>query len=149
MARARILGSTTIAASSHAIKDSIGGIITLTGMAGSSGGSLLIETLTIHDQAQGMADMDVVLFNASPGGGGIVDDAAFDPTDAEILTIVAVIPVGGGNWSDFNDNSAANIAVNKAVKCAADANLYAVMVARSTVTTVANYPTLSFVVNQD
>lgn len=147
MARSEITATSTIAAASHALKDAIGGIWTFANAAATSGGYLLIEQLVVKDIGQGMPDLDLVLFNATIAG-TVTDDSPFDPTDADILNIVAVIPVGGGNWSDFTDNSVASVDVYKAVKLDGT-SLFGALVARSVVTTAADYPQLTLVVSQD
>lgn len=148
MARSEITATSSIAAAAHAIKDAVGGIFTFANAA-TAGGYTLIEQLIVKDIGQAMPDLDLVLFNATIGG-TVTDDLPFDPTDADILNIVAVIPVGGGNWSDFTDNSVASVDVYKPVKlAAAGTSLFGALVARSSYTTIANYPQLTLVVNLD
>ncbi len=85
----------------------------------------------IMDRDQERADMDLVLFDAAPTVAA--DNAPFDPTDAETLTSIGWISIGGGYFSDFTDNSIAHIDLDMAYVLAAT-SIYGVLVSRSTPT---------------
>ncbi len=123
---------TVTASGIYAAKESIGGLLTFANAVRWSGGSGTIRAVILRDLDQELAAMDLCLFNASVTVAG--DNSAFDPTDAELLTAIATIPISGGNYADFTDNAVAAISdLNIPFRVAAT-SMYGVLVARSTPT---------------
>ena len=115
----------------YAAKDAVGGVMTFANAARVSGEGGLLESVTIVDKGQQLATLDLVLFSATVSA---TDNAAFDPNDSDLANCVGVIPISGGDWADFNDNSVATRAgIGLAYVCAAT-SLFGVLVARSTPT---------------
>lgn len=85
----------------YTAKDAVGGLMTFSNAASSSGGSCLIEAVQVVDKAQQMKDYDLILFDRTVTAP--TDNAAFDPSDTELGYVVAIVPIGG--WADLNDNS--------------------------------------------
>lgn len=137
----------TIAASSHIAKDAIGAIWTFANAVRVSGGSCVLEQVQVHDLTQSMPDLDIIFFDRTIAG-TVTDDAAFDPTDADLDNVVAVVTIGGGQWADFNDNSVADIDVNKSMVLNGT-SLFAAVVARSTTTTAASSIQVTVTIKQD
>jgi hypothetical protein len=127
----RIQISQTTSAATYEALDAIGGLITFSNAARVAGGSVHIEGVTIVDEDAQLAAMDLVLFRAAPGT--VTDEVAFDPTDAELLDCVGVIPISVGDYHLFTDNAVAH--VDCTVTCVlSTATLYGVLVARGTPT---------------
>lgn len=124
----------TISASSiYAAKDAIGGIMTFSNAARASGGGGILESVVLVDKDQERSNMDLVLFSATVAGTA-TDNAAFDPTDADLANCVGVVPISSGDYADFNDNSVATRSgIGLAYTCAAT-SLFGVLVARTTPT---------------
>ena len=115
----------------YAAKDAIGALMTFSNAARASGGSIWIDRVQVLDKGQQMATLDLVLFDRTLTAP--TDNAAFDPTDAELATAVAVVPIIAADYKDFNDNSLADRPVGvEAVLNGTD--LFGVLVARSTPT---------------
>lgn len=115
----------------YAAKDAVGGIMTFANAARSSGASIRIEAVQVVDKGQQMAALDLILFDRNPGSGTFTDNSPSDPTDGEMATVIAVIPIGG--YADLNDNSVADVPVGRAAVLNGT-DLYGVLVARATPT---------------
>lgn len=124
---------TVTASGIYAAKDAIGGIMSFANAARTSADGGVLESVTIVDKAQQMAAMDLVLFNASPGG-TFTDNSAFDPSDADLLTVVGVVPIVGADYFDFNDNSVAHRSGLGIIYHCAATTLYGALIARGTPT---------------
>lgn len=123
----------TISTSIYAAKDCVGGIMTFANACRNSGEGGILESVTIVDLDRERALTDLVLFSATVSGTA-TDNAAFDPTDADLLNCVGVIPILTGDYFDFNDNAVASRSgIGLAYKCAAT-SLFGVLVARTTPT---------------
>jgi hypothetical protein len=128
----RVAQTPTISAGAiYAAKDVVGTLLTFAGAARFNGGSGRVVSVQVVDKDQERADLDLILFDAAPTVAS--DNSPFDPTDAELLTCVGWIPIGGGFYSDFTDNSVAHVDTNLHYVLAAT-SLYGVLVARSTPT---------------
>lgn len=131
----RIQVTPTVSTSpAYSVKDAVGGLLTFANAASSSGGSLRIESVVIVDKASQKADLDLSFFAASITGP--TDNAAFDPTDTELLDHVGTVPILGGDYAEFNDNSAATVTAFPLTCTVAATSLYGVLVARGTPTYV-------------
>lgn len=117
----------------YTAKDAVGGKLTFTNAARTSGGSITIQTAVVVDRSQQMPALELVLFDRDFTASN--DNAAFDPTDADLAYCVGVVKIG--DWSDFNDNA---VAVRTGIGLAAKlegTDLYGQLVTRSTPTFVA------------
>lgn len=130
----RISATPTVSNGSiYAAKDAIGGIMTFANAARATGQGGSLESVTIVDKGQQMAALDLVLFNASPSG-TFTDNATSDPSDADLATVVGVIPFVVGDYFDFSDNSVAFRSGLGIVYDCADTSLFGVLVSRGTPT---------------
>ena len=127
----RIQVSQTTTATAYEAKDAIGGLMTFANAARTSGGSIHVESVTIVDEDQQLAAVDLVLFRASITAP--TDEAAFDPTDAELLDCIGVVKFTSSDYSDFNDNAVAHKDVALSATLSGT-SLYGVLVARGTPT---------------
>ncbi len=110
-------------------------VITFTGCARVTGGSGLIQKVMIDDSANQTLKLqcELWLFNASPASTGH-DNAVFTPADAG--RPVAIIPISNSYVGDAQSGASGNAVltsgvINNPFVCAADANLYGVLVARN------------------
>ena len=130
----RLSQTPTISTSAYALKDAVGGLMTFANAARASGGSCTIQAVQIIDKAQMFASLDLVLFDVTIAAP--TDNAVFDPTDAELATCIGVIAIGGGFYSDFNDNAVA-VVNNVGLECLlTGTDIFGVLVARTTPTYV-------------
>lgn len=127
----RITQTPTISTTIYAAKDAIGGLLTFANAARWSGGTGRVVAVQLYDKDQERADIDLVLFDTTLTAP--TDNAVFDPTDTELLTSVGWIPIGGGFYSDFNDNTLAHIDCDLTYRLTGT-SLFGVLVSRSTPT---------------
>lgn len=98
---ARLSQTPTISTSIYAAGDAVGGLLTFSNAARTSAGGLRIKQVIIVDKDAEMAPMTLALFDRiiTPSS----DNAVFDPTDADLANLVALIPIG--TYTAFNDNA--------------------------------------------
>lgn len=103
------------------------------GVGGGSNETGLLQSVIITDLAKQSANLDVVFFDTNPSNTTFTDNAAFDPHDTDLLTIIVVVAVT--DWKDFNDNSIGQT-LNLAIPfdLGGDTTLYAAIVSRGTPT---------------
>ena len=95
----------TITAGAYSAKDAVGGLLTFANAARAAGGTGIIHSLTLADKADAKAVLELWLFDRTFAA--VADNAAFDPTDAELLTCVGVIPIAAADYFSAADNGAA------------------------------------------
>lgn len=122
---------TITAAGIYAAKDVVGTLLTFAGAARFNGGGGRVTSVQIVDKDQERADMDLILFDTVPTVAS--DNAAFDPTDAELSNCIGWVPISAAYFTDFTDNSVAHIDLNLEYVLAAT-SIYGVLVARGTPT---------------
>ncbi len=115
----------------YSLKDAVGGILTWANAARASGGSIRLEAVQVVDKGQQMAALDLLLFDRNPSSGTFTDNAASDPTDGELATVVGIVPIGA--YADLNDNSVADVPVGREIVLNGT-DLFGVLVARGTPT---------------
>ena len=84
------------ASPNYATGDSLGTNLTVSGLPEHG----IIRGVTVVDRADQDVNIDFVFSQSSLT---VTDNAAFDPTDAELEDVVGVIQVN--SWFSFNDNS--------------------------------------------
>lgn len=95
---------TISAASIYASGDAVGGKLTFPNAARVSGGTITITMAIIVDKDQELAPLELVLFNDDFTAVG--DNAAFDPTDADLAAkFIGVVKIS--DYASFFDNAVA------------------------------------------
>lgn len=96
----------TVDTSAYATGDLIGGKLTFSPAAGSSTkGTGYIVSANITDKADQSVDLELVLFRSNPTTTTFTDQAAFDPSDADLANVVAVISLPAATtFFTYNDN---------------------------------------------
>lgn len=92
----------TITAGAYTAKDAVGGLLTFANAARVSGGAITIQQVTITDLSTQAADLMLVLFDRTFTP--TADNAAFDPSDADLANAVAIIPIYSAEYQAFADN---------------------------------------------
>ena len=123
-------------------------ILTFDSAAAYVGGSGIIQAVTGIDgayQALGLA-ADLFLFDTAPASYGN-DNAAFTPTDAELLRAIGVATFSATGWSggDLTSGATGNaiqsVIVSLPFKCKVDrSKLYGILVARNAYVPIAQSP---------
>ena len=89
----------TVTAGAYVAGDAVGGLLTFADAARSQLTGV-VTTVVITDKAAQGVDLELVLFGTTFTP--TADNAPFDPSDADLLNIIGVIPVD--NHFAFNDN---------------------------------------------
>lgn len=116
--------------SAYAAGDTAGSLLTFTSACElrTKKGELL--GVKVYDKAATAGDVDLVLFSTSTLTGTFTDNAAFDPSDADLAYIVAYVPMTV--HKAFNDNGITYGAdIVRPVKCDSTGKLYGYLVARA------------------
>jgi hypothetical protein len=124
-----------IVAAAYGSGDLIGGKLSLSGTVVDGILSGIITSIHVDDKASQGADLDIVFFDADPSTTTFTDNAAFDPTDADLLKIICVVSITVD--SAFADNGTSFVRnVNCPFKLTSNSakTLYAAVVSRGTPT---------------
>lgn len=97
----RLTQTPTVTAGAYSANDAVGGLLTFSNAARASGGSIVIDAITIVDKSQQDPTLELLLFDQTFTN--VADNAAFDPTDADLANVIGIIPFTV--WYDFADNS--------------------------------------------
>jgi len=128
--------------------DAIGVLQSLAGAVSGSKQSGTLENLVVVDIDNQSAPIDVFLFQSSVTGG--VDNAAYAPSDAEILECVGVVEVDALDYITVGASSVATIPVDLGFQLDSSTTVYAQIVSRGTPTYgAANSLRFNFVISAD
>jgi hypothetical protein len=98
---ARFSATPTISAgSAYAAGDALGGLLTFANVARFSGAGVRLKSFIMIDEDLEQAATELVLFDRTFTAS--TNNAVFDPTDADLLNLVAVVPIA--LYAAFNDN---------------------------------------------
>lgn len=129
--------NTTQYATGDAIGTAATSVIELTGCGRQLGGSGVISNVLVVDDAAPAtkADLELWLFASAPAGE--VDNAAFTPTDAELLELVGVVDLGSSPYVGDGNCVYQALTQNLCYRCSdEDRSLYGTLVVRNTYTPV-------------
>lgn len=96
-----------ITAGAYSAKDAVGGLLTFAGAARAAGKISCIESVVVTDLAMQNAELVLVLFDRTFTA--MVDNAPWDPSDADMANCQGHISIGAGKYLSFTDNSEATI----------------------------------------
>ena len=124
-----IVQTPTITAGAYTIGDAVGGLLTFTDATLGNEREGEIQTLVVVDRGQQEAAFDLVLFDRTFTA--TLDNAIFDPTDADLANVIGMISVLPEHYTRFFDNSMATIRpVGLYFTTGANANIYGQLVVR-------------------
>jgi hypothetical protein len=127
--------SPTVDTAIYASGDLMGGKLTLASAARVAGGTGMIHSLTIVDQDNEKAALDIVFFESDPTGTTFTDQAALDVADADMLNVVGVVSVSASDYVSFVDNAVATLRnIGLSFKLDSGTSLFAAIVSRGTPT---------------
>ena len=101
---ATLTAAPTVTAGAYSASDAIGALMTFTDAVRATGGHAKIHTLTFTELGITANVINLWLFSDSIAA--IADNAAFDPSDAEMFTCVGVIPLVAADYLIATDNQA-------------------------------------------
>jgi hypothetical protein len=94
-----------VTAGAYSANDAVGALMTFTNAVRASGGRAKIHTINFTDLGVTANVLNLWLFSDSIAA--IADNAAWDPSDAELLTCVGVIQIAAADYLVATDNQAA------------------------------------------
>ena len=100
-----------VTAGAYQVNDAVGGLLTFANAARVSGGGGVIKSLIIVDDALQSPQLELWLFNQTFTA--IADNAAWDPTEADLENLVGVITTDNGAWFATASHSAADVEASK------------------------------------
>lgn len=95
----------TVTAGAYHAKDAVGGLLTFANAARVAAGSGVIHAVTIIDNAAQSAELVLVLFDRTFTASA--DNAAFDPSDADLANCIGVIKITSTDYQALADNAVA------------------------------------------
>lgn len=105
--------------------DSIGGKITLTGALRVSGGTGVLQSLTLLGRSNQKFAGTLQIYNADPAAATLTDNAAL-VNSTDDLKIIANIPVAASDWVTINSKAFASLRnLGAVLKAASGTSLYA------------------------
>lgn len=120
----------TISTGAYTAKDAVGGKLTF---AVEGRGSGVIHTVTVVDDAAQSAELVLVLFNQSFTA--TADNAAFDPSDADLENCIGKVKILATDYQALNDNAVASVlAVGLPYQTKAGLSLYGQLMCTGTPT---------------
>ncbi len=121
----------TVTAGAYTAGDAVGGLLTFTNAARTSGAGGIIKSVVLVDDAGQDAEMELWLFDTTITA--ISDNAAWALTEAELHTCIAVISTTEGTWRATGTPSVCDIEVSRGYTCTGT-NLFGQLVTRGTPT---------------
>lgn len=100
-----IVQTPAITAGAYTAGDAIGGLLTFASAARAAGRKGEVVQVSIIDDAKQSAPIDIVLFNQTFTS--TADNAAFDPSDADLQNCLGYVSVANTDYAEFNDNCVA------------------------------------------
>lgn len=95
----------TIDTSAHTAGDAVGGKLTFAGAVRKSGGTGIIESVTLTDLTTQAAAIKLVLFNQDFTA--TTTNNPMDVGDSDLVNMIGIIPIASADYTTFADNCAA------------------------------------------
>ena len=126
--------TTAVSTSIYAAGDAVGGKRTLTNALRTSGGTGILESITILDRANQKAAMELFIFDSDPSAATITDNSAF-VFSTDDLKVLAHITIADTDYVTINSKAMATLkGIGITLKGSGTANLYAALVTTGTPT---------------
>lgn len=97
----------TITAGAYSAKDAVGGLLTFANAVRATPLSGVLHAVTVIDDAAQAAELVLVLFNQTFTA--TADNAAFDPSDADLENCIGKIKIMATDYNAFADNAVAQV----------------------------------------
>lgn len=120
------------AAGIYADGDAVGGLLTFANASLGAGKTGTVLSVIVLDLDKELAPMDLVLWNVTFTA--TADNAAFDPSDADLANCIGHILIASGDYASFNDNSIATVRNVNLDYTLTGTSLFGQLVARGTPT---------------
>lgn len=117
----------------YSANDVVGTKLTLTNACRVSAGLTRLNTVVLTDTSAQNAAMQILLYNANPAA-TYTDNGACPAQSTDVAAIIGRVPVVAGDWATQGAVGIAFVQVDRILKSAATANLWAVIVTTGTPT---------------
>ena len=97
----------TLTLIAYSLGDALGGRLQWDGATGGALERGVLESILIVDRAQQLAALDLVLFDQAFTAS--VDNAVFNPSDADLNNCVGVVHVAAADYTNFSTNAVAMV----------------------------------------
>lgn len=123
----------TVSTSIYAALDIIGGTQTLTSAMRVSGGSGVLQTITVADDDNEKVALEILLFDSAPSGGTYADQGALAHAAGDIDKFLGKVSIASSDYVTVVTGSlaVATKTVGLPVKAVGSANLYAIILVGS------------------
>lgn len=140
-----ITPTVTVKLTAYHANDNIGGKLTITDAVPVSGGSAILDNLTVLDADKEKAELYILIFNSNPAAATLTDDAAV-ALSTDLTKVIAVVHVAAADYVEFGTAAIAHMTgLKRVVQASGSANLYAAIMCVGTPTyTAATDLTLKF-----
>jgi hypothetical protein len=121
----------------------IGGVLTLTGAARLSGKETILQSLHLKDLANSKGSFSILIFDSDPSSGGsggvFTDNGVFAYGTTAYAKQIGLISVSASDWKTFDTKASAPLSgLGRVYTPNGSANLFAVIVAESSIALTAN-----------
>ncbi len=97
--------SPTVTAGAYHANDACGGLMTFANAVRVSGGTGLLQGITVFDAAKQAAEIIITFFDRTFTA--TADNDAFDPTDADLANCIGQVKIATSDYASYNDNAMA------------------------------------------
>ncbi len=118
----------TVSADAYAAGKCVGGKLTLTDAVRVSGGSGVLQNITVLDASATEPAFEILIFNADPTAATLTDQAAI-ALSTDVAKVIHRIPVYTSDYTTVAGVSIADVNVGKVVQAVGSDNLYACIAA--------------------
>lgn len=116
----------TVDTAAYTIGDCIGGKLTLTDAVRVSGGSGVLQTITIVDSSNIKPALEIIIFNSNPNAATLTDGSAI-AFSTDVSKVIQRIPVYTSDYTTVGGVAIATITPGMIVQAVGSANLYAAL----------------------
>jgi hypothetical protein len=116
----------TVSTSVYEAGDCVGGKLTLTDAVRASGGSGVLQTITIVDSSNINPALEIIIFNSNPTAATLTDGSAI-AFSTDVSKVIQRIPVYASDYTTVGGVAIATITPGMIVQAVGSANLYAAL----------------------
>ncbi len=119
----------TVDSAAYAAGDCVGGKLTLTGAMRVSGGTGILQNITVIDASNIKPALEIILFNSNPSAATLTDNAAI-VFSTDVSKIITRISVATADYTTVGNVAIADVRnIGEIVKASGSADLFAALVA--------------------
>lgn len=133
----------TTSAGAYTANDVVGSALVLQSAVRVAGGTCLLKSIVVKDNANQKADLTILIFNSDPSGATTTDNSAFAWGSTSFPNCIAKFNIAAADYETIDSKAIATIdTVSTALQGGSTVNLWAVVITTGTPTYAANATTL-------